>query len=114
MRSDGRKRSDYRPMELETDVVTHANGSARLRLANTDILVGVKTEIDSPHLESPNMGKIEFFVDWYASSISIGGMLCMQSSISSIFSMVDLHLAWLNNLLNSIVRILMVDSGHKN
>lgn len=65
MRSDGRKRSDYRPMELETDIVSQANGSARLRLANTDILVGVKTEIDIPHLESPNSGKIEFFVDWF-------------------------------------------------
>lgn len=66
LRCDGRKRSDYRPMELETDVVTHANGSARLRLANTDILVGVKTEIDVPLVESPNLGKLEFFVDWYS------------------------------------------------
>ncbi|XP_065203711.1 exosome complex exonuclease RRP42 [Planococcus citri] len=68
LRCDGRKRSDYRPMELETDVVTHANGSARLRLANTDILVGVKTEIDVPLAESPNMGKIEFFVDCSANA----------------------------------------------
>lgn len=51
-------------MELETDVVPHASGSARLRLANTDILVGVKTEIDKPFPLSPNEGKIEFFVDW--------------------------------------------------
>lgn len=52
-------------MELETDVVSHASGSARLRLANTDILVGVKTEIDAPKPDKPNLGKIEFFVDWY-------------------------------------------------
>lgn len=51
-------------MELETDVVSHASGSARLRLANTDILVGVKTEIDVPNPECPSLGKIEFFVDW--------------------------------------------------
>lgn len=51
-------------MELETNVVSHASGSARLRLANTDILVGVKTEIDVPKPESPRLGKIEFFVDW--------------------------------------------------
>lgn len=51
-------------MELETDVVTNTNGSARLRLANTDILVGVKTEIDVPFPETPNQGKLEFFVDW--------------------------------------------------
>lgn len=52
-------------MELETDVVTHASGSARLRLANTDILVGVKAEIDVPSAETPNIGKIEFFIDWF-------------------------------------------------
>ena len=51
-------------MELETGIVTHASGSARLRLANTDILVGVKTEIDIPSPDNPNQGKLEFFVDW--------------------------------------------------
>lgn len=64
-RSDGRSNIDYRPMELETDVVSHASGSARLRLANTDILVGVKTEIDVPKPDKPDSGRIEFFVDWY-------------------------------------------------
>jgi len=64
-RCDGRKCLEYRPMEVETDVVSHASGSARLRLANTDILVGVKTEIDTPYPERPTEGKIEFFVDWY-------------------------------------------------
>ncbi|XKL60954.1 hypothetical protein PGB90_008011 [Kerria lacca] len=68
LRNDGRKRNDYRPMELETDVVTHASGSARLRLANTDILVGVKAEIDVPYPEAPNVGKIEFFVDCSANA----------------------------------------------
>mgnify|MGYP002715773299 CR=1 FL=1 len=63
-RYDGRTRSEYRPIEVETDVVSHANGSARLRLANTDILVGVKAEIVKPTIENPDKGKIEFFVDW--------------------------------------------------
>ncbi|XP_045447650.1 exosome complex component RRP42 [Melitaea cinxia] len=67
-RSDGRTNIDYRPMELETDVVSHASGSARLRLANTDILVGVKTEIDVPKSDNPGLGKIEFFVDCSANA----------------------------------------------
>lgn len=67
-RSDGRKRLDYRPMDLETDVVSHASGSARLRLANTDVLVGVKTEIDTPFPERPHEGKLEFFVDCSANA----------------------------------------------
>nr|CAD7206971.1 unnamed protein product [Timema douglasi] len=59
---------EYRPMELETNVVSHASGSARLRLANTDILVGVKTEIDVPFPDRPNKGKLEFFVDCSANA----------------------------------------------
>lgn len=55
-------------MELETDIVSHASGSCRLRLANTDILVGVKTEIDTPHPDKFNEGKIEFFVDCSANA----------------------------------------------
>lgn len=51
-------------MELETDLVSNASGSARLRLANTDVLVGIKTEIDKPSYLTPDQGKIEFFVDW--------------------------------------------------
>lgn len=45
----------------------HAHGSARLRIGNTDVLVGVKLEIDTPHAERPEEGKLDFFVDWYVS-----------------------------------------------
>ena len=41
-RVDGRSRTDIRPIVVETDIVSHASGSAHLRLANTDILVGIK------------------------------------------------------------------------
>ncbi|KAF5305613.1 hypothetical protein FQR65_LT07693 [Abscondita terminalis] len=67
-RIDGRERSQYRPMELETNIVAHAFGSARLRLANTDVLVAVKIEVDVPSLEQPGEGKIEFFVDCSANA----------------------------------------------
>lgn len=44
----------------------HTHGSARLRIGNiTDVLVGVKVEIDVPYAEKPNEGKLDFFVDWY-------------------------------------------------
>ena len=63
-RTDGRRRRDYRPMEVETGLVTHAAGSARLRLANTDVLVGVKAEVGEPLPERPRAGRIHFSVDW--------------------------------------------------
>lgn len=68
LRCDGRTRCDYRPMEIETSIVTHANGSCRLRLANTDVLVAVKAEIDIPPLENPDEGRIVFFVDCSANA----------------------------------------------
>lgn len=68
LRNDGRTKHDYRPIELELDIVTHANGSARVRVANTDVLVGVKTEICAPTLDKPDQGKIEFFVDCSANA----------------------------------------------
>ncbi|KAL1453426.1 hypothetical protein WDU94_007566 [Cyamophila willieti] len=71
MRNDGRTCNSYRPMELECDLVSTANGSARLRLANSDILVGVKTEIDAPHPDTPDLGKVEFFVDCSANATPV-------------------------------------------
>ena len=67
-RTDGRARGDVRPLVLETGVVSHASGSCHLRLANTDILVGVKTELETPHPGAPDQGRIEFFVDCSANA----------------------------------------------
>lgn len=67
-RVDGRGRADMRPLVLETGVVSHASGSCHLRLANTDILVGVKAELESPLAGSPDQGRLEFFVDCSANA----------------------------------------------
>ncbi|XP_011306397.1 exosome complex exonuclease RRP42 isoform X2 [Fopius arisanus] len=67
-RTDGRSRLEYRAFEIETNVMPQTNGSVRLRIANTDVLVTVKVEIDSPTLDRPNEGKIEFFVDCSANA----------------------------------------------
>ncbi|XP_065161292.1 exosome complex component RRP42-like [Atheta coriaria] len=67
-RIDGRENNDYRPMELETGIVASSFGSARLRLANTDVLVSVKVEVDVPLPDQPDKGKLEFFVDCSANA----------------------------------------------
>lgn len=54
-------------MEIETRLMPHAHGSARLRIGNTDVLVSVKLEIDTPNADRPEEGKLDFFVDWYLS-----------------------------------------------
>lgn len=42
IRTDGRSRSNYRLVELEPNVIAQADGSARLHLGSTDVLIGVK------------------------------------------------------------------------
>lgn len=89
LRSDGRARGDLRPLVLETGVVSHASGSCHLRLANTDILVGVKTELESPLPGQPNQGRLEFFVDCSANatpSFEGRGGESLATSISGVLS----------------------------
>ena len=69
MRNDGRSRKDFRPIELETNVIASASGSSRFCLANSDIIVGIKPEIDKPDIDKPEEGKIEFFVDCSANAM---------------------------------------------
>ena len=44
-------------------VVSHASGSCHLRLANTYILVRVKTELETPDPAAKDRGRVEFFVN---------------------------------------------------
>jgi len=68
LRNDGRSCQDYRPIMIETDVVNNTSGSARVRLGHTDVLVGIKAEIETPTVENPDCGWISFFVDCSANA----------------------------------------------
>ena len=48
LRSDGRRREDFRRMEVQVGVLAQCNGSARVRLGGTDVVVRVKAEIGAP------------------------------------------------------------------
>lgn len=55
-RVDGRGLEEYRPLTVQKGYVQTAEGSARIRLGNTDVLVGVKMELGEPYPDSPNSG----------------------------------------------------------
>lgn len=55
-RVDGRGFDEYRPISVETGVISTAEGSARVRLGRTDIIAGVKVAPDEPYPDHPNMG----------------------------------------------------------
>ena len=55
-------------MELECGVVSNTSGSSRLRLSNTEILVGVKAEMGKPKPTRLDEGFLEFFIDLSANA----------------------------------------------
>lgn len=58
-RLDGRNLTDYRrPIEVEYGVVKTAEGSARVKIGETDIMVGVKMEVGKPYPDTPDEGTI--------------------------------------------------------
>lgn len=55
-REDGRKLFDYRDIVIETGAIERANGSARVKIGNTEVLVGVKLDVGTPFPDSPESG----------------------------------------------------------
>ncbi len=58
-RIDGRALDEIRPLSIDIDVVPHANGSARVRLGDTEIVSGIKVQPDRPF---PDMGDKGIFI----------------------------------------------------
>ena len=55
-RVDGRKFDEYRKIEIETNVVKKAEGSAKVKIGNTQVLAGIKMDVGEPYLDSPESG----------------------------------------------------------
>jgi exosome complex component RRP42 len=58
-RIDGRTLDEIRPLSIDTGVIPNANGSARARLGDTEIVSGVKVQPDRPF---PDMGDKGIFI----------------------------------------------------
>src|SRR4030067_214070 len=55
-RLDGRGLTDYREFTIEEGLIERAEGSARIRLGETEVLVGVKVGTGAPFPDTPNEG----------------------------------------------------------
>ncbi len=55
-RLDGRGLRDYRPIQIESGIIQKAEGSARVRLGKTEVMVGVKIDLGEPFSDRPNDG----------------------------------------------------------
>jgi exosome complex component RRP42 len=57
-RIDGRKLDEIRPIEIETDIISKAEGSALVRLGDTQVIVGIKMQPGEPFPDIPDKGVI--------------------------------------------------------
>lgn len=55
-RVDGRDIGQYREISVERGIIKTANGSARVRIGRTQVLVGVKLQRSEPFPDTPNTG----------------------------------------------------------
>lgn len=55
-RMDGRGLEEVRALTVEKGYARNAEGSARIHLGNTDVLVGIKMELGTPYSDRPDAG----------------------------------------------------------
>ena len=58
-RIDGRKLDEFRPITIEKSIIEKAEGSARVKLGKTDVIAGIKMEIEAPFPDTPNEGMLK-------------------------------------------------------
>lgn len=58
IRASGRGLEDFRELEIVTNYIPNADGSAFVKLGNTQVVVGVKLELGTPYPDTPNEGAI--------------------------------------------------------
>lgn len=56
IRLDGRNATEYRDIKLERNVIKNAEGSAKVTIGETELIVGVKMSVESPYPDMPNEG----------------------------------------------------------
>lgn len=57
-RFDGRTPDEFREITVETGISNKAEGSARVRIGKTEVLVGVKIDVAEPYPDSPDKGNL--------------------------------------------------------
>jgi exosome complex component RRP42 len=57
-RFDSRKLDEIRDFTIEYDISNKAEGSARIRLGKTEVVVGVKLAVGEPYPDSPDKGNL--------------------------------------------------------
>ena len=62
-RFDGRKLDEFREITIETGVSKNAEGSARVKVGKTEVLVGIKMDVGTPYPDSQDKGNLMVTVE---------------------------------------------------
>jgi exosome complex component RRP42 len=57
-RFDGRNLDEFRELKIEKDISKKAEGSVRVKLGKTEVIVGVKMDASEPYPDSPKEGNL--------------------------------------------------------
>ncbi|MFT4313056.1 MAG: RNA-binding protein, partial [Candidatus Woesearchaeota archaeon] len=58
IRYDGRERETFRPIEITYGVSSTAEGSAKVKIGDTEVIAGVKLEVGTPYPDMPKSGNL--------------------------------------------------------
>ena len=56
VRYDGRKKDEFRPIEIKTGFIVTAEGSAQVKCGETEVIAGVKMSVEKPYPDTPDSG----------------------------------------------------------
>jgi len=62
-RFDGRVPLDYRKLNIETGISQNAEGSAKVKLGNTEVVAGVKMDVSEPYTDHEDEGTLIISVE---------------------------------------------------
>ena len=68
LRADGRRRDDFRAVDIQLGVLPQAFGSARVRLGGTEVLVAVRAELATGSAAAPRTPRVDCVVE-----LALGG-----------------------------------------
>jgi len=57
-RFDGRELDGFRKLTIEKGISKNAEGSVRVKLGKTDVIVGIKMDVGTPYPDSPDKGNL--------------------------------------------------------
>ncbi len=58
VRLDGRKLEEFRPITIETGMISTAEGSARVKFGEAEVLAGLKMAVERPYPDQPDSGTL--------------------------------------------------------